>query len=168
MGGDGATASFPRVAGRSLDGVDIALPVDLPAPRTLCLVAFRQWHQGCVDRWIERAEAAGVPGSPMDMNPEDDRCVVEIPVIGTQWRLGRRFIDGGMATSIRVPRVLARTITVYTDVAAFQRALGIRDSADVHALVVTREGEVLARATGEPTENGLAAILAGLSDRRSM
>lgn len=154
---------FPRVDGRALDGTDIALPIHLPAPRTLCLIAFRQWHQPCVDRWITRAETAGVPGSPMDLQPDDESCLVEIPVIGTQWRLGRRFIDGGMATTIRVPRVLARTITVYTDVAAFQRSLDIAGSDDVQAMVVTRAGEVLARADGEPTDEGLEGILTALS-----
>ena len=155
---------FPRVDGRSLDGVDIPLPMGLPAERTLCLVAFKQWHQACVDRWISRAEAAGVPGSPLDLQPGDETCIVEIPVIGTQWRLGRRFIDGGMASSIRVPRVLARTITVYTDVGVFQRALGISGSADVHAMVVTPEGEVLARTSGDPTEATLQVILDALNN----
>jgi hypothetical protein len=37
----------------------------------------------------------------------------------------RRFIDGGMTAAISDPDVLARTITVYTDVAAFQRSLAI-------------------------------------------
>jgi hypothetical protein len=153
---------FPNVTGRSLGGVDIALPHELPATRTLCLVAFRQWHQPCVDRWITAVEAAGVPGSPMDLTSADEACVLEIPVIGTQWRLGRRFIDGGMATSIRIPRVLARTITVYTDVGAFQRALAIPGSDDVQALVVTRQGDILARAAGEPTDEALGVVVRAL------
>lgn len=153
---------FPRVDGRALDGTDIALPIHLPAPRTLCLIAFRQWHQPCVDRWITRAENAGIPGSPMDLNSGEETCVVEIPVLGTQWRLGRRFIDGGMATSIRVPRVLARTITVYTDVGAFQRSLDIPGSDDVQAMVVTRAGEILTRFAGDPTDEAMDIILQAL------
>ena len=143
---------FPSVTGRSLAGSDVHLPADFPAARTLALVAFQQRHQGCVDRWIARAEAAGVPGSPVDMAPGDDTCVVEIPVLSTRWKLGRGFIDGGMASSIRIPRVLARTITVYTNVSAFQTLLGIPGSEDVQACVVTPQGEVLARVPGEPTD----------------
>ena len=161
------SALFPRVDGRALDGTHVALPTGLPAPRTLCLIAFRQWHQACVDRWIARAEAAGIPGSPMDMRSADDACVIEIPVIGTQWRLGRRFIDGGMAASIRIPRVLARTITVYTDVSAFQRCLDIPGSDEVQAMVVTRNGEVLARASGDPTDDGIAALAEALGYPRN-
>jgi hypothetical protein len=153
---------FPRVDGRSLSGSEIALPSELPAPRTLALVAFQQRHQACVDRWIARAEAAGVPGSPVDMGPSDDTCVIEIPVLSTRWKVGRGFIDGGMASSIRVPRVLARTITVYTNVSAFQKVLGIPGSDDVQACVVTPAGEVLARVPGEPTDAAWGVIAEAL------
>lgn len=153
---------FPQVEGRSLAGSDVALPAELPAPRTLALLAFQQRHQACVDRWIARAEAAGVPGSPLDMGPGSDTCVVEIPVLSTRWKLGRGFIDGGMASSIRIPRVLARTITVYTHVSAFQKVLGIPDSAEVQACVVTQQGEVLARVPGEPTDAAWTVIAEAL------
>ena len=149
---DSRGVDFPRVDGRSLAGSEIALPADLPAPRTLALLAFQQRHQGCVDRWIARAGGAGVPGSPVDMGPGDETCVVEIPVLSTRWKLGRGFIDGGMASSIQIPRVLARTITVYTNVSAFQKVLGIPGSEDVQACVVTPAGEVLARVPGDPTD----------------
>ena len=150
------------MAGRSLSGADVALPEDLPAPRTLALLAFQQRHQGCVDRWIARAEAVGVPGSPVDMAPGDETCVVEIPILSTRWKVGRGFIDGGMASSIRIPRVLARTITVYTNVSAFQKVLGIPGSEEVQACVVTPAGEVLARAPGEPTDAAWSVIAEAL------
>ena len=153
---------FPDVLGRSLAGTDVRLPFELPASRTLTLVAFQQRHQGCVDRWIARAEASGMPGSPVDMGPDDDTCVVEIPVLSTRWKLGRGFIDGGMASSIKIPRVLARTITVYTNVSAFQKVLGIPGSQEVQACVVTPSGEVLARVPGEPTDAGWGVIAEAL------
>ena len=160
---------FPKVEGRSLAGADVLLPDDLPAARTLTLVAFQQRHQSCVDRWIARAEAAGVPGSPLDMTPGDDTCLVEIPVLSTRWKLGRGFIDGGMASNIKIPRVLARTITVYTNVSAFQKLLGIPGSEDVQACVVTPRGEVLARVPGEPTDAAWTVVMdaLGIADAAS-
>lgn len=74
----------------------------------------------------------------------------------------RRFIDGGMTASIGDPDVLARTITVYTDVAAFQQLLAIPSSNDVHALVVDRQGAILARGCGVPDDESWAALAAGL------
>ena len=156
---------FPRVRGRSLAGLDVTLPEDLPAARTLVLLAFQQRQQGCVDRWIARAESEGIPGSPLDVGPSDETCVLEVPVLSTRWKLGRGFIDGGMASSIRVPRVLARAITVYTDVGALQRVLEIPDSNAVQACVVTPAGDVLARVPGEPTETGWQDVRDALSGR---
>ena len=59
-------------------------------------------------------------------------------------------IDGGMTAGIGNPDILARTITLYTDVGAFQRALGIPSSEEVHVFVVEPSGAILARASGEP------------------
>ena len=89
-------------------------------------------------------------------------AVVEVPVLSTQWRPVRRFIDGGMTSGIGDPDVLARTITVYTDVGAFQRSLSIPSSNDVHALVVDRDGTILARGCGDADGQSWAAIAAGL------
>ncbi len=127
------------------------------------IVAFQRWHQTRVDRWIVRAVAAGIPPTTRGMTDPMPVAVVEMPVLATMWRPVRRFIDGGMTSGIGDPDVLARTITVYTDVAAFQRALAIPGSDDVHALVVTRDGTVLARGLGDPNDvawDAIASVLA--------
>ena len=74
----------------------------------------------------------------------------------------RRFIDGGMTAGIGDPDVLARTITVHTDVGAFQRFLSIPGSNDVAALVVDRDGTIVARGCGDPDDESWAAIAADL------
>jgi hypothetical protein len=153
---------FPEVHGRSLLGVELSLPADLPGERTLVVVAFRQWHQARVDRWIARAVAVGVPSTSRGAPGRLPLAVVELPVLSSLWRPVRRGIDGGMAAGIGDPDVLARTITVYTGVRAFQTALGIPDSEDVHALVARPDGTVLAHASGEP-DAGWTAIAAALA-----
>lgn len=55
----------------------------------------------------------------------------------------RRMIDGGMATAIRTPKVLKRTMTVYGDIRRITVPLGIFDRSTITVLLVTREGEVL-------------------------
>jgi hypothetical protein len=158
-------ARFPAVGGRTLLGLELALPGELPADRTLVVVAFKQWHQARVDRWIARAVAAGVPPTTLGGTGPVPVAVVEVPVLSSQWRPVRRFIDGGMTAGIGDPDVLARTITVYTNVAAFQRSLAILDSDDVHALVVTRDGAVLARGHGDPDDASWDAIASALPVR---
>lgn len=155
-------AVFPAVDGRTLLGATVALPADFPADRTLAVVAFQRGQQSRVDRWIERAVAAGVPPTTRGATGSIPAAVVEVPVLSTQWRPVRRFIDGGMTAGIGDPDVLARTITIYTDVGAFQRALSIPGSNDVAALVVDRDGAILARGCGDPDDQSWAAIAAGL------
>jgi len=155
-------ATFPAVDGRTLLGANVALPADFPADRTLVVVAFQRGQQSRVDRWIERAVGAGVPPTTRGATGSIRAAVVEVPVLSTQWRPVRRFIDGGMTAGIGDPDVLARTITVYTDVAAFQRFLAIPSSNDVHALVVDRDGTILVRGRGDPDDTSWSAIAAGL------
>lgn len=160
--GAGTAARFPEVGGRSLLGLEVALPRDFPAELTLAVVAFQRWHQGRVDHWIARAVAAGIPPTPRGATGLMPVAVVEVPVLSTAWRPARRLIDGGMTAGIGDPDILARTITVYTNVAAFQRALAIPGGEDVHALVVRRDGTILARRRGGPDDDSWDAIVSVL------
>jgi hypothetical protein len=139
------------VQGRALDGTTVHLPEELPAELTLVIAAFRQRQQADVDRWIELAVALGVPPSPYGASTPMETAVVEIPVIGRRYRAARRVIDGGMAAAIADPVALARTITVYTDPAAFRRGCGITSVDEVTALAVQRDGSVVWHAVGPPT-----------------
>ncbi len=136
--------------GRALDGTEYRLPEGLPAERTLVVLAFRQRQQADVDRWIELAVSLGVPASPLPAPEPRATAVVEVPVLGRRYLPARRFIDGGMATSIRDPAVLARTITLYTDPVAYRRRCGITTADQVTAMLVDREGNVSFHALGPP------------------
>ena len=160
--GAGTSARFPEVGGRSLLGLEVALPRDFPAELTLAVVAFQRWHQERVDHWIARALAAGIPPTPRGATGLMPVAVVEVPVLSTAWRAARRLIDGGMTAGIGDPDILARTITVYTNVAAFQRALAIPGGEDVPALVVRRDGTILARRRGDPDDDSWDAIVSVL------
>ena len=121
--------SFPSLIGTSLLGDEVRLPADLPAERTLVLCAFKQHQQAQVDRWIERAvRELGVAATPLGLAAGAGTAVIEVPCLGRQWRPMRRLIDGGMASSIAQPPILARTITVYGDVGAILKAIGAPQS----------------------------------------
>lgn len=148
---------FPRVHGRSLAGTDVLVPDDLAGETTVLVLAFQQRHQGAVDRWIDAVVAAGAEPSP----PHDATgravpgrvpvAVYELPLLGAKWTPLRGFIDGGMASGIRVPAVLARTVTVYGQIGPVEKALGLPDRQQV-AAVVLRGDEVVALQRGEPDD----------------
>lgn len=151
---------FPDLEVRSLAGVTWMLPADLPVPRALVVCAFTQWHQSLVDEWIEWAvREVGVAPTPRGLAAEAQALVIEVPVLGRRYRPARSFIDGGMTAGIRVPDVLARTFTAYTDVRAFCAAAGIETTETVTAFVVRSDGAVLARVTG-PLDDARGAEVA--------
>ncbi len=169
---------FAPLRTRALDGTPRDLPGDLPAERTLVLLAYRQRHQRDVDEWIALAVALGVPATPRGATGPLITAVVEVPFLARVWWPARRLIDGGMAQGIADPDVLARTFTAYGAPLRHRRACGLdgpgarrvgarevgarevgtrrvgaRDAdgrAEVEALVVTRTGTVLWHASGRP------------------
>lgn len=153
--------TFPQVVGRDLHGVELRLPQDLPARKTIAVIAFRQWQQRQVDEWISALVGSGIPGTPRGAD-DLDRVVIEIPVLPGRFSPVRRFIDGGMATSIRDPDVLARTVTVYGSVDRFCEPLGIERRDDVSVRIVGRDGTVDWGMTGPFTDGALAELLDAL------
>jgi hypothetical protein len=67
-----------------------------------------------------------------------------------------------MAASIRDPRVLARTITIYGSVDAVCEPLGITSRENVSVRIVRRDGTVLWGCTGAVTDELLKESLASL------
>lgn len=166
---DGAGSPPLRLAplvGRALDGTPWRLPDDLPAARTLVLLAYRQRHQRDVDAWIALAVALGVPATPRGAVQPMATAVIEVPTLGRRWRPARRLIDGGMATGIADPDVLARTVTAYADPVAHRAACGFPEDggAVMRAVVATPEGAVTFRAAGPPRPGDRAALAVALGD----
>ena len=151
---------------RGLDRTPRLLPRDLPAERTLVLIAYRQQHQRDVDAWIEIAVAHGVPPTPRGAQEPMRTAVIEVPFLSGRWLPARRLIDGGMARGIADPDVLARTLTAYGAPARHRRACGLdavgaRGDA-VEALVSDRDGAVHWHASGPPQGAAPRGMLAAL------
>ncbi|MDP2013838.1 MAG: hypothetical protein Q8L05_06390, partial [Actinomycetota bacterium] len=128
---------FPEVAGRDLLGNDYRLPLDFPARISIAVIAFKQWQQVQVDAWIARLAEDGFPQTPRG-GTDLDRVVLELPVLSGRYQVVRRFIDGGMAASIRDPDILARTITIYGSVDSLCQPLGITTRENVSVRAVRR------------------------------
>lgn len=158
----GAGWTFPERTGRDLLGHEYRLPGEFPASITIAVLAFKQWQQAQVDAWISRLGEAGVPVTPYGRT-ELDRLVVEIPVLSGRYQVARRFIDGGMAASIRDPEVLARTITMYGSVDGVCQPLGITSRENVSVRAVRRDGSVVWGCTGEVTDALVTDLQAALA-----
>ena len=132
--------SFPFVDARNLEGRDGQLPTVFSGKRNVVMIAFQRQHQSLVDSWVPWLEQKSAS--------DPDLRFYEIPTIGRIWAPARRFIDGGMATAIRVPEILQRTFTVYGDVSRLTTPLGITDRSTITVLLVDDRGTVCWRCTG--------------------
>ncbi len=144
---------FPHLEAHDLLRRHVVLPAGFEGERNVVIVAFRRQHQELVDTWVPWLEA----------HAEDDPALrfYELPTIGTQWSPARSVIDGGMASAIREPVVLRRTLTVYTDVDRVTSGLGITDTDTIWLFVVDARGVVRWRGHG-PYTTATAAELADL------
>jgi hypothetical protein len=147
---------FPTISGENLNREHFDLPDDFGPGRTLVLVAYYQPQQRDVDTWLRVA----VPweGELADFQ------VIELPVIRRLPRIAQRYIDGGMRSGIPDPAARARTITIYTDVGAFNRELGLRTK-QVHALLV-EDGQVVWQKSGPVTEEAVGELRRRLAGSR--
>ena len=89
-----------------------------------------------------------------DMNATRNPAGVTRHAMAMREELARAALSGQVDLTlcsgrISDPDILARTITVYMDTAAFREALEIPGSGEVQAFVVRPDGGILARAAGE-------------------
>lgn len=132
-----AKRSIAKIKAADLNGKTVTLPDDLVAPRTLLLVAFQREHQDLIDGW-----AKGLKLKPTDKD------WFELPVVGPMNFMGQKFLDGAMKSGIAGKDKRSRVITLYTDAKKWIAPLGVSKTDTIYAVVVAKNGEVLALQEG--------------------
>ena len=144
-----STTFFPILSGENLNGKTFNLPQDLPADKTLVLIAFEREQQVVLDSWSQGLDLLNsqIPW-------------IEVPVISTPYVLGSFFINSGMRRGILNPKVRERVITLYTDREAFAKSMGIEyNQQEAFVAVVDRSGKNLGIVKGYYDENKAKEIL---------
>ena len=98
-----ASAVFPPLQARNLNGRRLALPAEFAGARNVVIVAFRRWHQRLVDSWF--------PALDPLLTAHSDLRAYEVPILAGRYTLARPFIDGGMAGAISSLAARERTLT---------------------------------------------------------
>jgi hypothetical protein len=147
--------AFPNIKSADLNGRSLSLPDDFPAPSSLVFVAFEMRQQADVDSWHTFVEQARKKRPALG--------VFEFPTMARRYRLMQFVIDNGMRSGIPDRETRAATVTLYTDVTAFTKALGIGSTKEISVLVVTPAGAILAHHSRRYTEEAAAPIERALS-----
>jgi hypothetical protein len=144
-----SSSQFPPLSGDNLNGKRFHLPQDLPADKTLVLIAFEREQQVTLDSWSQGLDLLNsqIPW-------------IEVPVISTAYILGSFIIDSGMRKGIPNPKVRDRVITLYTDREDFATSMGFEyDKHDAYVAVVDRSGKNLGIVKGAYSEEKAVKIL---------
>ena len=129
---------FPSVSGKNLLDQDIRIPEDLNINRTLIIMAFRRSQQDEVDTWI----------APLSGIKDDDFQFLEVPTLGSGYKLIRPIIDVGMKGGIPDPEARRRTVTVYLDKDDLKKKLMIEDEDQIRLFLLDDKGQILWREKG--------------------
>ena len=130
---------LPAFTGQTLNRQTIAVPEGLPADRTLALIAFRGTQKPHIESWIQ------------GLNLQADRSIVwmRMPVLDDPGSVaGRQAIEDKLLQRYPARAERDNLVPVFTNRAQVLRSAGLNGHDQVYAVVVNRQGEVLARAEG--------------------
>ncbi|MES2413063.1 MAG: hypothetical protein V4614_04630 [Pseudomonadota bacterium] len=130
---------LPEMMSHALGHKPVTLATDVPSDRTLALITFERHQRAMADSWV----------NGMNLDKDTSIAWMRMPVLtdpGTQ--TGR--IDAGTRLLQRYssPGDRARLVPVFANRADFVRSAGLNGTDQFYAVVVNREGEVLARVEG--------------------
>lgn len=137
-----ATASaqqFPTIATKDLNGRSLNLPADFNANRALLLIAFKQEQQTQINAWLPFAQKLEKAGQAK---------FYELPTLPSALRLMGGLIENGMRSGIKSKATRAKTLTLYTNVNRFRKSLGLGGKNQIYAVLIDRQGRVLAVQSG--------------------
>ena len=130
---------LPLVTARTADRQAMALPQGLPAERTLALITFHGAQQPSIEGWIH------------GLRLKDDPAIVwvRMPVLSDPGDADKRSaLETKLSRKYAADAERARLMPVFTDRDQFVRAAGLNGTDQVYAVVINRQGEVLARVEG--------------------
>jgi hypothetical protein len=134
---------LPALHAKRLNQQPIVLPQGLPAGRTLALVAFERGHRDEIESWIKG----------MQLRESDAISWLKMPVLDDPGsESARNSIESGILARHSTETDRARLVPVFTNREAFMRAAGMSGSDHAWVLVIGRDGQVLARAEGQYTQ----------------
>lgn len=141
---------FPNVTGKNIDGESYSLPGDLDGAYNVVVLAFTQEQQWDVNTWLPFLAALKRQSPSLG--------AYELPTLARGTFIWRRMIDYWMDQGISNPEQRATTITLYLDVAAFLRAVGLPNTSSIYTLLIDRAGRVLWWTAGVFTPEKGAAL----------
>ena len=118
----------------------MAVPGGLPSDRTLALITFQRGQRAQADSWI----------TGLNLNNDSSISWMRMPVLSDPGTAGgRAAAENRLMQNYPEAGQRAKLVPVFTDRADFVRAAGLGGVQNFYAVVINRQGDVLARVEGE-------------------
>ena len=130
---------LPAQATQTLSRTPVSLPEGLPSERTLALVTFNRNQRSHADCWVE------------GLNLKNDPSIswIRIPVISDpDTPDGRNTAEKRLLERYTADAERTKMLPMFMDKAAFAKATGLNSIEQGYAIVLNRQGDVLARVQG--------------------
>lgn len=141
---------FPTVSFYSLAKTRVTLPADLHGDRNLLLLSFKLDQQADVSGWSAVIDQWRVADPALGAYT----CLVS-PRSNFVWRWWQ---NSSLRSDRSDPKRWTTTLPLYVDKPQFRKELEIDSEKQVVLLVTDRQGHVLARVSGPPTEQSRSMI----------
>ncbi len=131
---------MPAFMAQTLLRQPVNVPDGLPSDRTLALITFQRGQHAEAESWIQ------------GLNLRNDSSIawMRMPVVNDPGTLtGRSAVENKLLKHYPADTERARLVPVFTDRASFVRAAGLNGTDQAYAVVVNRQGDVLARVEGQ-------------------
>ena len=145
---------LPTVSFYSLSKVRVTLPADLKSDRTLLLLYFRLSQQPDIDSW--NAVFSNWRAGDSSLTSYTSLVSPRINILSRWWQ------NSSLRSATPNTESWSTTLPLYVDKKPFLAALRIDSEKQVVLLLTDRQGHVLNRAIGPPTEQNRTAMHAAL------
>ncbi|MES2509199.1 MAG: hypothetical protein V4625_04680 [Pseudomonadota bacterium] len=130
---------LPEMMSHALSHKQVSLPTVFPSDRTLALITFERGQRDVADGWIRG----------LNLNTDPSIAWLRMPVLNDPGTAsGRNAAENKLLQRYASPDERARLVPVFANRADFVRSAGLNGTNQFHAVVINRDGEVLARVEG--------------------
>lgn len=131
---------LPTFMSQTLMREPVTVPGGLPSDRTLALITFQRDQRAQADSWI----------TGLNLNSDASISWMRMPVLSDPGTAGGRdAVENRLMQNYPDAGQRAKLVPVFTDRADFVRAVGLGGVQNSYAVVINRQGDVLARVEGK-------------------
>ena len=131
-------SQFPPLEGELLSSDEVIFPADFKASHHMVIMSFDRDQEKQIEGWIKAASAL-----PANIS------LFEVALIGKVGGIARFFIKGGMRDMEQYKARKKTVMPYFGDADAVKDVLNITDNSQVHAFLITKEGQILWQGKGD-------------------